>query len=150
MLATLGARFVLRRLVDLARSDRIADRLLARHVTRTDDSVLRQALVEAMGTGRVVAAARLAPVHADETGALYLIGPARDPLAYVRVEDATPRPDGTRAQHWLRVPPHVASAREAVAWTFGRSEQTYSTSMEFEVRPAMAEDGQRIGARRDT
>jgi hypothetical protein len=130
VLAALGNSLLLRRLVDLAWSDRIADRLLARHIVRSEDSVLRQALVQAMGTGRFIAAARLAPVHTDETGALYLVGPARDPLAYVRVEDATPGADGTRAEHWLRVPPHVATAREAVAWTFGVSEQTYSPTME--------------------
>lgn len=130
VLALLGDGFFLGRLVDLAWSDRIADRLLVGHIDRTQDSMLRDALVQAMGVERFIGAARIAPAHTDETGALYLIGSARDPLAYVRVEDGTPTPDGTRAAHWLRVPPHVATAREAVAWTFGLPEHTYYPSVE--------------------
>jgi hypothetical protein len=37
----------------------------------------------------------------------------------VRVDNSTPEPDGSRKPYWLRVPPTVQSAREAVAWTFG-------------------------------
>jgi hypothetical protein len=36
----------------------------------------------------------------------------------VKVLNATPEPDGTFQDYYLRVPPDVESAREAVAWTF--------------------------------
>ncbi|MGH6898277.1 MAG: DUF6745 domain-containing protein [Geminicoccaceae bacterium] len=130
VVAVLGDGFFLCRLIDLAWSEGLADHLLARHVARVEDSVLRQALIQAMGVGRFIGAAQIAPVHTDRTGALYLIGPDRDPLAYVRVEDASPKPHGSRPEHWLCVPPHVATAREAVAWTFGLPEHTYSPSAE--------------------
>ncbi len=130
LLAALDDAFLLRWLVDLSGSDRIADRLLASRIVGIEDSLLRDALVGIMGIGRLVQAARLAPVHTDETGALYLLGPASDPLAYVRVADATAGAAGSPAQPWLKVPPHVATAREAVAWTFGMSEQSYSPSAE--------------------
>ena len=39
-------------------------------------------------------------------------------------------PDGAPHVHWLPVPPHVATAREAVAWTFGKSERDYRPIIE--------------------
>ncbi|MCC7529097.1 MAG: hypothetical protein IT342_11270 [Candidatus Melainabacteria bacterium] len=36
----------------------------------------------------------------------------------VRVKNATMEPDGSYKTYFLRVPPYVATAREAVAWTF--------------------------------
>jgi hypothetical protein len=43
----------------------------------------------------------------------------------VRVEDAVRGPDGKPHVHWLPVPPHVQSAREGVAWTFGKTEREW-------------------------
>ena len=37
----------------------------------------------------------------------------------VEVVNATPEPDGSYRRYFLRVPPQVRTAREAVAWTFG-------------------------------
>jgi hypothetical protein len=83
-----------------------------------------------MGIDRFIAAARLRPVQRDGAGELYLVGPPLDPLAFVRVVDSSPNPDGTTRLHWLGVPPHVATAREAVAWTFGLTEQEYAPATE--------------------
>jgi hypothetical protein len=68
-----------------------------------------------MGMDRFMATARLRPVQKDEAGELYLVGPAVDPLAFVRVSDASPGDDDTTRRHWLSVPPYVATASEAVA-----------------------------------
>jgi hypothetical protein len=46
------------------------------------------------------------------------------------VTDATPDPEGAERLHWLSVPPQVATAREAVAWTFGLTEQEYAPAAE--------------------
>jgi hypothetical protein len=42
-----------------------------------------------------------------------------EPTHLVEVVNATPEPDGTYRRYFLRVPPTVGTAREAVAWTFG-------------------------------
>jgi hypothetical protein len=53
-------------------------------------------------------------------GALY---PAAEPLEPMYLH----LPDGGRFHtYWLRVPPHARTAKEAVAWTFGLSEQEYA------------------------
>jgi hypothetical protein len=59
-----------------------------------------------------------------------MIGPEQTPLALVKVRDASPMADGVHREHWLGVPPHVATAREAVAWTFGMSESAYAPAAE--------------------
>jgi hypothetical protein len=116
--------------VDVAWSDDLADRLLASYICKLQDAGLRHAAIRAMGMDRFVAAARLRPVQKDDAGQLYLVGPPVDPLAFVRVIDASPGPDGATSLHWLSVPLHVATAREAVAWTFGLSEQEYAPAAE--------------------
>jgi hypothetical protein len=44
----------------------------------------------------------------------------------VEVVNSTAEPDGTFHTYWLRVPPQTRTATEAVAWTFGLSEQEYA------------------------
>lgn len=66
------------------------------------------------------------PIHADADG---LGEPRRlwraerpggdTALVMVEVRNSTPEPDGSRRTYWLRVPPHVRTCQEAVAWTFG-------------------------------
>jgi hypothetical protein len=121
--AALGASPALRLLVDLAGSDRRADRLLARHLIQIEDRINRHALIRTMGLERVVTAAGLEPVQTDDAGALYVIGSAQDPLALVKVAGGAE--DEVPGAHWLSVPPHAASAREGLAWTFGLSERAY-------------------------
>jgi len=107
-----------------------AERLLVRLILRSVDLARRQTAVRAMGEGRFTEAARLRPVQSDAFGELYIVGSARACLAYVKVQDASPGPDGLHQEHWLSVPPHVATAREAIAWTFGMSESAYTPSAE--------------------
>src|SRR5690606_32986411 len=95
-------------------------------------------------------------ISQDEAGMLYRKDVAGDePIVFVRVLNSTPEPDGvlSRAEaistfgpaawrlkrqpattRWkeyvIRVPPSVMSAREAVAWTFGLSEEDYTPYVE--------------------
>jgi hypothetical protein len=116
--------------VDAAWSEELADRILASYICKLPDAGLRHAAIRAVGMDRFMAAARLRAVQRDDSGDLFLVGPRQDPLAFVRVIDASPGPGGTERLHWLSVPPHVATAREAVAWTFGLTEQEYAPAAE--------------------
>lgn len=70
-------------------------------------------------------------VHRDEWGELYRADmPNEEPLVMVRVINSTPEPDGSFRKHWLRVPPTMHRAREAVAWTFQKAEQDYAPAVE--------------------
>lgn len=43
-------------------------------------------------------------------------------MVMLKVINSTPEPDGTFAEYYLRVPPNMQTAREAVRWTFGGDE----------------------------
>jgi hypothetical protein len=60
-------------------------------------------------------------VRQDDFGKLWTLGPGLDgePMRVVEVVNRTPEPDGSYRHYFLRVPPSVCTAREAVAWTFG-------------------------------
>jgi hypothetical protein len=44
----------------------------------------------------------------------------------VEVENGTREPNGWRRRYFLRVPPNMRSAHEAVAWTFGLTPEQYA------------------------
>lgn len=91
----------------------------------------RALMIERFGLERYLTEAGAILWHRDECGELYFKAHIQDhPLLAVRVRNSTPEPDGSYRKYTLRVPPHVATAREAVAWTFGLEEADYQPSLE--------------------
>jgi hypothetical protein len=70
-------------------------------------------------------------IHRDDFGTLF-VAPVSDdePLVMVKVVNSTPEPDGSFKDYFLRVPPNMKRAREAVAWTFGKKEMDYAPCLE--------------------
>lgn len=100
---------------------------------------VRRSLIERFGIERFmrVGGARLA--DEDETGRLWrreFSGPRNwrwrrdEPIVMVEVQNSTPEPDGSRRTYFLRVPPQMRTAREAVAWTFGLGAAEYAPQTE--------------------
>lgn len=57
-------------------------------------------------------------LHVDDFGTLWRIPlPGDEPLVMVEVVNSTPEPDGSWHTYWLRVPPTMATAKQAVLWT---------------------------------
>jgi hypothetical protein len=48
----------------------------------------------------------------------------------IEVINRTREPDGSFRRYWLRVPPTMRTAHEAVAWTFNMSAEQYAPEME--------------------
>lgn len=98
--------------------------LLERPVTRsrierTADPERRTVLIERYGLGRYLLEAGAVEIQRDACGRLYRLQQRlSEPILAVRVVNATPEPDGSFREFWLRVPPDMRTAREAVAWTF--------------------------------
>jgi hypothetical protein len=87
---------------------------------------VRRVMLDRFGTARYLQATNTKPVHTDDFGTLYRREvPGDEPIVMVKVVNSTPEPDGSRKDYWLRVPPTVKRAREAVAWTFGMEERGY-------------------------
>lgn len=53
-----------------------------------------------------------------------------EPIMLLCVYDATVGPSGKPSRYFLRVPPYMRTAKEAVAWTFGMSWREYAPSIE--------------------
>ncbi len=106
--------------------DLVCLRPLTRATIAAERDPDRQAvLVERYGLGRYLAESGATAVHADDCGELYRLVQHGEPIVAVHVVNASPEPDGSFRDFWLRVPPNVRTAREAVAWTFGLSEREY-------------------------
>jgi hypothetical protein len=100
--------------------------LTVRRIQQERNVEVRRVMLERYGQGRYLRDAGARRVQADRTGVLWRCELGDDePLVMVEVRDATPEPDGSRRTYWLRVPPDLRSAREAVAWTFGLRRREY-------------------------
>jgi hypothetical protein len=87
---------------------------------------IRRVLIERYGTSRYLEETGAVLISKDSCGVLYRKELAGDePLVMVRVKNSTKEPDGTWKHYYLRVPPHIRSAKEAVAWTFDIQPQDY-------------------------
>lgn len=87
---------------------------------------VRRVMIERYGQAKFLQDAGATQVHADDFGTLYrkeIIGD--EPLVMVKVVNSTPEPDGSFKDYFLRVPPNMERARQAVAWTFGKDELEY-------------------------
>jgi hypothetical protein len=108
----------------------LADRLLAHRLRCLPEARRRTPAIQAFSIARFMAALRPRPVQEDRYGRLYLIGRCEDPSIVVAVHDRVLEPDGSPLEHWISVPPHIATAHEAVAWSFGMNEAEYRPTQE--------------------
>ena len=90
---------------------------------------LAEPILREIGLQRAVDAMGLAPIQEDGAGRFYRLSPD-GVLCAVRVRDRVAGADGTPLIHWMFVPPHVVTAREGVAWSFGLSEAEYAPTAE--------------------
>jgi len=88
---------------------------------------LRRLMIERYGQERYLMNSGAEEIHRDDFGILYRKDfPEDQSLVMVKVVNSTPEPDGSFKDYFLRVPPEMERARQAVAWTFGKKEQEYA------------------------
>ena len=96
-----------------------------------NNAEVRRAMLERYGEARYLQDSGAKQVHRDKWGALYRKEiPGDEPLVMVRVCNLTPEPDGHIKIYWLRVPPTIETAHEAVAWTFNVEAKNYRPQIE--------------------
>jgi hypothetical protein len=87
---------------------------------------VRRVKIERFGQERYLIQSGARVLHQDDYGTLFRKElPSDEPLVMVKVVNATPEPDGSFKDYFLRVPPNMETAREAVAWTFGKASGDY-------------------------
>lgn len=105
--------------------------ITARTIELQENAEVRRVMLEMYGMEKYLRKSCAKIINKDDFGVLYQKEFARgEPLTVVEVLNATPEPDGTRRRYLLRVPPAMRTAKEAVAWSFGLSEQEYEPDSE--------------------
>lgn len=100
--------------------------MAVRHIENERNLEIRRVMIQRYGESRYCLDSGAKIVHEDECGILFRKGiPGDEPLVMVRVTNSTPEPDSSYKHYFLRVPPTVTNARQAVAWTFGMSSDEY-------------------------
>jgi hypothetical protein len=95
------------------------------------EPVLRNCMIEIMTAERFVKTGDVWRVCEDETGILWrkiwrFRGVNIGSWSAVEVVNGTAEADGSSKRYFLRVPSHMRTPREAVAWTYGLTEQQYA------------------------
>jgi hypothetical protein len=94
-------------------------------IQKERNAEVRRVLLERYTFPRYIEDSGAKKIHEDEFGELYRAELDGDePIVMVRVLNSTAEDDGSRKPYFLRVPPTIARARDAVAWTFGYENST--------------------------
>jgi len=110
-------------------SDLIEDKesITWQRINQQRNAELRRVMMDIYGESRYLMDSGAVTLDESEYGILYcLVIPGDEPLVMVRVRNSTPEADGTYRFYYLRVPPHMRRAKEAIAWTFGLREHEYN------------------------
>lgn len=117
---------------------RVSEAVIVRPETLTPTQILaeqnaevRRVMFTRFGEDRFIRESGALPIHSDEVGDLYRVDvPNDEPLVMVRVLNSTPEADASQKPYWLRVPPDMTQARQAVAWTFAMDAKEYAPVVE--------------------
>lgn len=110
----------------------ITERIARRDFTLADalaepNQEVRRIMLELLPPDAAIGVLKL--IHSDDFGSLYCesdsVWRSSNTLAFVKVVNSTPEPDGSFKDYFLRVPGAMQRAKQAVAWTFGLTEETY-------------------------
>jgi len=111
--------------------------LTAAAITAQRNAEVRRVMTEAFGFDRYLEELGAKVLHEDRDlmGRPRLLVQAQVPgqdeaLTMIKVINSTPEPDGHHKEYHLRVPPHMKSCNEAVAWTFGLDDREYKPLQE--------------------
>jgi hypothetical protein len=107
------------------------DSLTAEDVDEERNTEVRRRLLDLFGLERYLSQTNAEMVHTDECGELWRRIQVNDEaLLMLKVRNSTPEPNGSIKDYVLRVPPTMTTARAAVAWTFGMTEEEYKPEKE--------------------
>jgi hypothetical protein len=95
-------------------------------IEKEQNAEVRRVMIERYGQSRYLLDSGALKIHEDDFGVLYRKDiPDDESMVFVKVVNSTAEPDGSYKDYWLRVPPHITSAKEAVAWTFDVPKENY-------------------------
>jgi hypothetical protein len=107
------------------------EKITVKEIESERNAEVRRVLLDRFGLPRYLRESGAVQSQRDDWGTIYRKPIAGDEdLVMVRVVNATAEPDGSKKEYWLRVPPNMETARQAVAWSFGREANEYRPRVE--------------------
>ena len=101
--------------------------LTVEQIEAEQNSEVRRVMMDRFGTERFVRESGAERIHMDDFGILYRkLVSGDEAVVMVQVINSTSESDGSYKDYWLRVPPHMQTAHQAVAWTFGMTAEDYA------------------------
>ncbi len=92
---------------------------------------VRRVMIDRYGADRYLVDSNAQEIARDDFGILFRkVIPDDEDLVMVKVVNSTPEPDGSLKDYFLRVPPTMKTAREAVAWTFDVPAARYTPALQ--------------------
>ncbi len=118
------------------RGSRVPESVMTRDANlKTIDEELniesRRVIIERYGTEQFLLDSGAEIRQRDKFGSLYVKEVWGDEdIVMVHLTNSSPEPDGQFRTYFLRVPPNIRTAREAVAWSFGMTADEYDPLIE--------------------
>ena len=107
------------------------DKITVEDIETEVNAEIRRVKIDRYGQEKFLKDSNSNKIHSDNMGTLWRKDiPNDEPIVMVELINSTPEPDGEFKHYFLRVPPTITNASEAVAWTFGKTAQTYKPMME--------------------
>lgn len=96
-------------------------------INKESDIHVRRCMIELLTPASYIAASGAVKVGRDDCGTLWRTRwPGGDVWTAVEVVNGTPETNGDSKHYYLQVPSTCRTPREAVAWTYGMSEEQYT------------------------
>ena len=105
----------------------LKDQLAAKYITKIRSAVIRRFCLEHFGYARFLAESKYEVIDKDEDRELVCINWHRREESLYLIKVRCP---STGTFYTLRVPPHMKTVKEAVAWTFGTRAEGYQPQIE--------------------
>ncbi len=99
-------------------------------IEQESNTEVRRVMIERYGDARYLEDSGAKLEQEDRYGQLYRKALPGEDFVVVKVKNSTPEADGSFHFYYIRVPPTMTSAHEAVAWTFNLSVEEYNPDIE--------------------
>ena len=107
------------------------EKITVKSIDKESNVEIKRVMIDRYGQDRFLLDSGAKQIHQDPCGTLYQKQiPNDEPLTMIKVINASMESDGSRKEYFLRVPPDIKTAQEAVAWTFGMNSEQYSPAIE--------------------
>lgn len=107
------------------------EQITVKDIDDETNAEVRRVMLERYGAARFIQDSVSELIAEDKFGKLYRRKIENDEdLVMVAVVNSTPEPDGHFKDYWIRVPENMKTPAQAVAWTFGLTEEEYKPLIE--------------------